>query len=57
MKKAIIYASHGLGDGLIFLSLAYNLNKKGYKVDLFHPFLEKMQSWISYCSILLLPGS
>jgi len=51
MKKALVYSSKGLGDGLIFLVISNNLNKNGYKVDTFHPFLSELDSWFKYTEI------
>ena len=41
-KKACVFCSQGLGDGIIFLSLSQNLQKGGYDVDTYHPFLEEL---------------
>lgn len=51
MKKALVFSSVGLGDGLIFLTLSYNLFKNGYFVETYHPFLNEMQSWFPYTNI------
>lgn len=51
MKKALVYCSKGLGDGLIFLVISNNLSKNGYKVDTYHPFLSELNSWFKYTDI------
>ncbi len=51
MKRALVYCSKGLGDGLIFLTISNNLNKNGYKVDTFHPFLFQLNNWFNYTTI------
>ena len=51
MKKAAVFCSHGLGDGLIFLSLAYNLSKNGFTVDTYHPSLLELQNWVKYTKL------
>ncbi|NGX35134.1 MAG: hypothetical protein K1060chlam1_01504, partial [Candidatus Anoxychlamydiales bacterium] len=55
MKKALVYCSKGLGDGLIFLVLSNNLSKNGYKVDTFHPFLSELNGWFKYTKIKTYP--
>jgi len=57
MKKALVYCSKGLGDGLIFLIVSKNLNKNGYKVDTFHPFLSELGHWFKYTSIKPYPNA
>jgi hypothetical protein len=44
-KKAAIFCSQGLGDGLLFFTLAHNIQKNGWDVVVYHPFLQEMQSW------------
>jgi len=51
MKKALVYCSHGLGDGLLFLIISNNLAKNGYVVDTYHPFLHQIENWINYTKI------
>lgn len=51
MKRALVYSSLGLGDGLIFLVLSKNLSLNGYLVDTLHPFLSQMKNWIDYTDI------
>lgn len=51
MRKALVFSSIGLGDGLLFLILSNNLSKNGYLVDTFHPFLSQMKAWFKYTSI------
>lgn len=55
MKKALVYTSHGLGDGLIFLMISKNLSKNGYIVDTYHPLLFQLQGWIDYTNLLPYP--
>lgn len=51
MKKAIVYCSKGLGDGILFLIISNNLSKNGYKVDTYHPFLSELNGWFKYTHI------
>lgn len=51
MKKALVYSSCGLGDGLLFLVISKNLSQNGYLVDTFHPFLSEMNKWVNYTTI------
>ena len=51
MKKALVYSSLGLGDGLLFLVISKNLSSNGYLVDTYHPFLSEMNNWIDYTTI------
>ncbi|NGX63013.1 MAG: hypothetical protein KR126chlam6_00418 [Candidatus Anoxychlamydiales bacterium] len=51
MKKALVYPSKGLGDGLLFLVLSNNLSKNGYEVDTYHPFLYNLDNWFKYTKI------
>ncbi|MBI5346342.1 MAG: hypothetical protein HZB76_04295 [Chlamydiae bacterium] len=44
-KRAAIFCSHGIGDGLLFFTLANNLQRNGFKVDAFHNALGDLQSW------------
>jgi heptosyltransferase III len=48
MKKAVIFACAGLGDGLIFLTLAKNLVENGYQVTFYHNFLQDLQNLIDF---------
>jgi hypothetical protein len=45
LKKAAIFCSQGLGDGLLFLVIAQNLKIEGYEVTLFHNSLFEMKKW------------
>lgn len=54
-KKALVYSSVGLGDGLLFLIISNNLSKNGYVVDTYHPFLDQMDDWFKYTSIKSYP--
>ncbi|MBN2478954.1 MAG: hypothetical protein JXA94_01870, partial [Parachlamydiales bacterium] len=51
MKKAAVFCSHGLGDGLIFLIISYNLYRNGYAVDTYHPSLFELQRWFDYTNL------
>lgn len=51
MKKALVYSSNGLGDGLLFLVISNNLSKNGYLVDTYHPFLSELNRWFDYTNI------
>jgi len=51
MKKALVYSSNGLGDGLLFLIISNNLKKNGYLVDTYHPFLFEINKWFKYTTI------
>jgi hypothetical protein len=57
MKKAMVFCSQGLGDGLLFLVISYNLFKNGYIVDTFHPFLSILNDWFEYTQIKSYPLS
>ena|SRR3990167_4246076 len=50
-KKALVYCSIGLGDGLLFLMISNNLSNNGYNVDTFHPFLHELNNWFDYTKI------
>ncbi|NGX28328.1 MAG: hypothetical protein K940chlam1_00504 [Candidatus Anoxychlamydiales bacterium] len=54
-KKALVYSSVGLGDGLLFLIISNNLSKNGYAVDTYHPFLSEMNESFKYTSIKSYP--
>ncbi|MFA5250002.1 MAG: glycosyltransferase family 9 protein [Parachlamydiales bacterium] len=43
MKKSALFCSHGLGDGLLFLTLANNLKQNGFAVTAYHDFLGEIQ--------------
>jgi len=51
MKKALVFSSIGLGDGLLFLIISNNLSKNGYLVETLHPFLFEIDTWVKYSSI------
>ncbi len=55
MKKALVYTSCGLGDGLLFLVISKNLSQNGYLVDTYHPFLFEMSRWFDYTTIKSYP--
>lgn len=57
MKKAIVYSSHGLGDGLLFLMISKNLSNNGYLVDTYHPFLSEINKWFGYTNIKPYPNA
>ena len=44
-KKAVVFCSKGLGDGLLFLTIAHNLKLNGYNLVVYHDFLGELQSW------------
>ncbi len=44
-KKCAIVCSRGIGDGLLFLIAANNLQKNGYEVTVFHNMLFQLQPW------------
>ncbi len=49
--RAAVFSCLGLGDGLNALVLSYNLQRHGYIVDTFHPFLQEMQTWFPFTTI------
>lgn len=53
--KCAIFSCMGLGDGLITLVLAHNLQKHGADVVMFHPFLEKIQSFFPHIPLKRFP--
>jgi len=57
MKKALLFCSLGLGDGLLFLIIAKNLFDHGYEVDIYHPFLFEINQWFNYANIKPYPGN
>jgi heptosyltransferase III len=54
-KLAVIFCSHGIGDGLIFLMLSENFNRQGYKVITYHDSLSEMQKWFPHLKIYPYP--
>jgi heptosyltransferase III len=54
--KVAIVASKGLGDGLIFLVIANNLQKNGFKVTFYSNFISHLQSWIPAISVKPFPN-
>lgn len=42
-NRCALFSSQGLGDGLIALVLAHNLQEQGYDTVFFHPFLSSLQ--------------
>ncbi len=55
MKRALVFCSQGLGDGLLFSIISYNLFKNGYAVDTYHPFLSDMQNFFKFTKIKKYP--
>ncbi len=53
--KVAIFSCLGLGDGLLALSLAHNLEKNGRQTTTFHPFLQEAQSWFPHLKISPFP--
>jgi len=51
MKKALIFCSRGLGDGLLFNILANNLALNDYQVEVYHNFLWQLNRWFPNFSI------
>jgi len=54
-KKAAIFCSHGLGDGLIFLMIANNLKLNGFDVCVYHNFLKSLKSFVKNYEIKKFP--
>jgi heptosyltransferase III len=54
-KRCAVVCSHGLGDGLIFLTLSHNLSKNGYEVDTYHSSLFSLQRWFPHLPIKPFP--
>lgn len=50
-KRVDIFCSKGLGDGLIFFTLAENLYKNGFEVTCYHNFLYELQEWFPHFKI------
>lgn len=53
--KCAIFCSKGIGDGLLFCTLAHNLVKNGYLVEVFHNELGQLQDLFPHFSILKYP--
>ncbi len=45
IKKAAVFCSRGLGDGLLFLIVSNNLKNNGYQVDTFHNSLFQIENY------------
>ncbi len=48
MKKAVIFCSHGLGDGILFSLIANNLQNNGYLVDVYHDLLSQLNDLYTF---------
>ena len=46
--KIAVVASFGLGDGMIFLIIANNLQRNGYDVTFYNNFTAQMQDWLPH---------
>lgn len=55
MKRCAVFSCLGLGDGLIALVLANNLQLNGFPVTTFHPFLNQLQQWFPHLPIRPFP--
>ena len=55
-KKAAVFCSKGIGDGLIFLTLSHNLLNSGYEVETFHDTLGELQQWVPHLLIKKYPS-
>lgn len=44
-KRCLIFCSIGLGDALLFLIVANNLEREGFLVTVYHDSLSEMQGW------------
>jgi hypothetical protein len=51
MNKCAVFCSQGIGDGLIFCQLSYNLQKNGYQVDTYHNSLIELQEFFPHFSL------
>jgi heptosyltransferase III len=56
MKKAAVFSSKGIGDGLLFLVICENLKKNGYEVILYHNILPKLSQWFGSLQIQPYPN-
>ncbi len=56
MKKVAIICANGLGDGLIYMVLAHNLQKAGYSVTTFSSPLVGLKEWFPSKMIDLSPN-
>lgn len=54
-RQAVIFCSQGLGDGVLFCSLAHNFQKNGWKVTFYHPFLQQLEKWFPSFTIRPFP--
>lgn len=55
MKRCAVFSCLGLGDGLIALVLANNLQLNGYQTTTFHPFLDVLQEWFPHLCLKRFP--
>ncbi|MBS0604834.1 MAG: hypothetical protein JSS60_07340 [Verrucomicrobia bacterium] len=55
MERCAVFSCMGLGDGLIALVLANNLQLNGGTATTFHPFLDSLQEWFPYHAIRRFP--
>ena len=53
--RAALFSCSGLGDGIVFLTLSYNLFLNGYEVDTYHDALVEMQRFFKNLSIKRYP--
>ena len=56
-KSAVVFCSKGLGDGLLFLTVAHNLYINGYRPVVYHDSLVEMQSWFPEVTFYKYPQS
>jgi heptosyltransferase III len=54
-KRCAVVCSHGVGDGLIFLTLSHNFSLNGYEVDTYHKSLQGLQRWFPHLPIKPFP--
>ncbi len=54
-KTAAVFCCKGLGDGLISMILAHNLEINGFEITVFHPFLKELEAWFPDFSVEPLP--
>ncbi|MBW1923434.1 MAG: lipopolysaccharide heptosyltransferase family protein [Deltaproteobacteria bacterium] len=51
VKRVAVFCSDGIGDALIYLTLAHNLHRNHYEATLFSPAARGLQSWFPHLAI------
>jgi len=55
--RIALFPSFGLGDGLLFLIIANNLRRNGFKVTFYSDFIAQLQDWFPGIEVKAFPAS